>query len=196
MKKILLSGLLAISFIASAQSSQSNHLSLETDQLGFFENDIQIEKFTAETIVEEDAPFEFDTQDYLPLGFNPNTNNQYADIYEVSIIEKDVPFEFNTKDYLPVGFDPYANIEYANIYEATIEEQDAPFNFNTNDYLPLGFDAYLHIDYNNIYEVFVVEEDAPFDFNTNDYLPVGFDPYHEMVHESNSHVDFPAYPTI
>ncbi|MBT8384574.1 MAG: hypothetical protein KJO83_02565, partial [Bacteroidia bacterium] len=62
MKKILLSGLLAISFIASAQSSQSNHLSLEADGLEFFENDMQIENFTAETIEEEDAPFEFDTK--------------------------------------------------------------------------------------------------------------------------------------
>ena len=62
------------------------------------------------SIEEADEPFDFNTEDYLPIGFRLDTKIiKY--IKEISIVEKDEEFDFNTKDYLPNGFDASKKIE-------------------------------------------------------------------------------------
>ncbi len=52
---------------------------------------------------EEDAPFDFDTKKYLPVGFGLSKTLLDA-IVEINIEEEDEAFEFDTKMYLPKGF--------------------------------------------------------------------------------------------
>ena len=55
---------------------------------------------------EEDEAFDFDTADYLPIGFNAHLNI-YDTIEEIAIVEEDEPFDFDTMAYLPKDFDAY-----------------------------------------------------------------------------------------
>ncbi|MCB0458714.1 MAG: hypothetical protein R2821_09945 [Flavobacteriaceae bacterium] len=87
--------------------------------------------------VEEETPFEFNTADYLPLGFDP-----YKGMIEDEsslLIEEPVKFDFDTKEYLPEGFDPYEGMIQ---FERINTEDEAVFDFNTKDYLPVGFNPY------------------------------------------------------
>ncbi len=141
MKKLFIASMLVIGLIATAQFSQSNQLDLNETSINNSNYDLIIESLTAEALEEEDAPFDFNTKDYLPLGFNPYDNNEYTYINEIFFEEEDAPFDFKTKDYLPIGFNPYATNQNAEVIEISLEE-DAPFDFNTKDYLPTGFNPY------------------------------------------------------
>jgi len=89
-------------------------------------------------IVEEvgDEVFDFNTKDYLPVGFNAFLNLEY----EVVLEEADEVFDFNTKDYLPVGFGLEKSV-LDSIEEIEIEEVDEPFDFDTKKYVPKGFNT-------------------------------------------------------
>lgn len=102
--------MLAISFIATAQFSTSNDLNYQDTLVSNLYNDLIIETLPFEVVEEEDAPFDFNTNDYLPLGFNPYAKEETSIIYEVSVEEEDALFDFDTKKYLPKGFDPYKGL--------------------------------------------------------------------------------------
>ena len=141
MKKLIIASMLVIGLIATAQSLQSNHLDLRNNPMcESYCNDLD-ENLISE-INEEDAPFDFNTKDYLPVGFNPYATDRYGEIFEVSLEEEDTPFDFDTKEYLPVGFNPYATDQYEDLSEISIEEEDEQFDFNTKNYLPKNFDPY------------------------------------------------------
>jgi hypothetical protein len=141
MKKLIIVCTLAISIIATAQLSPINNIDIHNPIISRLNNDLLIESLPSETIEEEDATFNFNTIDYLPLGFNPYINNNLFDIVEFNIEEEDAPFDFNTNDFLPIGFNPNKRGQMMDIVEFNIEE-DASFDFDTNKYLPKGFDPY------------------------------------------------------
>ena len=52
---------------------------------------------------EEDEPFDFDIQNYLPIGFNPYKLmfKAYSNLFEYLFEEEDASFDFDTEEYLP-----------------------------------------------------------------------------------------------
>ncbi len=90
---------------------------------------------------EQDEPFEFNTKDYLPIGFNANLSieEQYGIEFSTAIEEEDEPFDFDTKDYLPLAFNLNKDI-LNSIVEISVNEADEPFEFDTKKYLPKDFD--------------------------------------------------------
>ena len=109
MKKLIIVGMLAISFIATAQLSKSKNLNYKDTLITSYYNDSIIESLPSVVVEEEDAPFDFNTKDYLPLGFNPYAKEQAPFKFE-AIVEEDAAFDFDTKKYLPKGFDPYKGL--------------------------------------------------------------------------------------
>ena len=126
---------------------------------------------------EEDEPFDFDIQNYLPIGFNPYKLmfETYSNIFEYLFEEEDESFDFDTKAYLPKGFDPYSNNVSFEEYELMNEEENESFDFDTEEYLPKGFSPYYDIVLIEEYKLMNEEEDESFDFDTKEYLPEGFD---------------------
>jgi len=142
MKKLITASILVISIIANAQLSNSNDINLKDTVFGSLHIDLLIDSLPSEVAEEEDAPFDFNTKDYLPLGFNPNATKEVLDLIEISIEEEDAEFDFDTKEYLPLGFNPNKNNPFSDIIEITIEEEDASFDFDTKEYLPKGFNPH------------------------------------------------------
>lgn len=105
MKKLIIASMLVTGLMSTAQLSQNNHLYLKDNLISNVNDNLQNKN--CETIEEEDEPFDFNTKDYLPFGFNPYAIYQYEDIIEISIEEKDATFDFNTKMYLPINFNPH-----------------------------------------------------------------------------------------
>lgn len=133
--------MLVISLIAIAQYSQNN-FDLYEETTASIGNEIFIDELPFEISDEEDSPMDFDTKDYLPVGFNPNGEATFIEYFEISMEEDDSPFDFNTKLYLPENFNPYLMDQISDYYEVTSEEEDAHFDFDVNMYLPEGFDPY------------------------------------------------------
>lgn len=92
----------------------------------------------------EEIELNFDTKEYLPMGFNAYEGMVFdlGDI-EYLEIEDEIELGFNTEKYLPEGFDAYAdatlNLDDIIYLE---EEEDIELGFNTSTYLPDGFNAY------------------------------------------------------
>lgn len=103
----------AISFIATAQYALNEDLILNDPLLKTALVEIDLDNLLPEVSEIEDAPFDFNRADYLPLGFNP-----YAKIsqpfFEIIIEEEDAPFDFDTKMYLPAGFDAFKGLVAQN----------------------------------------------------------------------------------
>ena len=152
MKKIILTSMLAISFMtATATQLSENVLNSLNDTISTKEIKIALNELDSIEVVEEqDEPFDFNIKDYLPIGFNPNKSieEKYNIIYEVSIEEADEPFDFNTEDYLPVGFRLNTEI-IKSIKEIAIVEKDEKFDFDTKSYLPKGFNPYKKVEITN-----------------------------------------------
>jgi len=184
MKKLIIPCLLIVSLTVSAQYLDhrtiyfGNNLSSNfKDVTSYISNSMADSIFEVE-FEEEDEPFDFDVQKYLPKDFNPFKlmYNTYDIVYEYLFEDEDEPFDFDTKAYLPEGFDPYEDKSIIEEYALLHEEEDAKFDFDTKEYLPKGFNAYSENE--SIladYELLNEEEDEPFDFNTVEYLPVSFD---------------------
>ncbi len=140
MKKLIVTSILAISFI-TANASQLLESSISNDTITKKERKTTTPETYPVVVVEEEAdePFDFNTKDYLPIGFNAylSLDENFDLEFSAVVDETDEPFEFNTKDYLPVGFNAALNLDA--IVEVTIEEEDAPFDFDTKKYLPKGF---------------------------------------------------------
>jgi len=138
MKNLITPRLLVISLMIAtvAQVSATNL----NDTIA--KEELKASKITIEEVAieEEDEAFEFNTADYLPVGFDANRTIEF----EVVLEEEDAPFDFNTKDYLPIGFGLNKSI-LDSIQEINIEEADEPFDFDTKKYLPVGFNAYKKV---------------------------------------------------
>lgn len=91
----------------------------------------------------------FDTRDYLPNHFDPNSI--YVDLANIAFIEMEEPgLGFDTKTYLPNGFDAHAvSTDLSSIH--FIEDQEITLGFDTQDFLPEGFSPYVaYFDLNSI----------------------------------------------
>ena len=136
MKKLVAPCLLVISLMtASAAQLSVSTLNSINDTIN--KEDLRKSLITYVEMDEEaDEAFDFNTKDYLPVGFNAYTVLEY----EVVLEEEDAPFEFNTTSYLPVGFNVNSNI-LNSIVEIAVEEEDEAFDFDTKIYLPKEFNA-------------------------------------------------------
>jgi hypothetical protein len=81
--------------------------------VGFNAEATYLSDITEVAITEDDEPFDFNTADYLPVGFK--VYNLLEEIVEVEIIEEDEPFDFNTNDYLPSTFDAYVDLHQSEV---------------------------------------------------------------------------------
>ena len=145
MKNLFYSLCLLIGFSSTAQSIdfQINNINSSKMIFTIAANSISTIFFNdneeAVAIVEKDTPFDFDTANYLPVGFNA-TLVLDASAYEAACIEEDAPFDFNTANHLPVGFNATLVLD-TDEYEAANIEEDEAFDFNTADYLPKPIEA-------------------------------------------------------
>ena len=137
MKKLLVPCLLVISLM-TATAAQVSTTTLNSLNDTIIKDELKTSKITYVEIAieEEDEVFNFNTEDYLPIGFDANRSFEY----EVVLEEGDEAFDFNIKEYLPVGFNLNEDV-LSSIVEITIEEQDEAFDFDTKKYLPVGFEA-------------------------------------------------------
>lgn len=93
------------------------------------------------TYIEEENEFElgFNTEDYLPLDFDPS--EVYVNLNAIQFIEEDEQvLDFGA--YLPHDFDAYANPTYFRTIDYIDTTDEICLGFETSDYLPEGFDAY------------------------------------------------------
>ena len=105
MKKLIIISMFAISFIATAQYSTNDDFNSNDSLLMAVLTDVNLDELIKVEAAIEDAPFDFNTKDYLPLGFNPYAKENEI-LFEQIIEEEDAPFDFDTSLYLPAGFDP------------------------------------------------------------------------------------------
>ena len=126
--------------VFSLMTATATQLSANTLNIKIDIEDSKIPTIEFVVVVEEkDAPFDFDTAHYLPVGFNATLILDTA-AYNVATIEEDAPFDFESANHLPIGFNATLVLDTDEYEEATIEE-DAVFDFNTADYLPVPCDA-------------------------------------------------------
>ena len=178
MKNLIIPCMLVFSLMtATAAQLSTSTLNSLNDTIIIEESKIPTIEFV-EVVEEADEAFDFNTADYLPLGFDANMTfeEKFEIVYEINLEEADEAFDFNIADYLPLGFDANMTFEekFEIVYEINLKEADEAFDFNTEDYLPVGFNLNENI-LNSIVEIEVEEEDESFDYNTKKYLPIGFD---------------------
>ncbi len=93
------------------------------------------------TYIEEENEFElgFNTEDYLPLDFDPA--EVYVNLTEIQFVEEDeLVLDFGA--YLPHDFDAYAYPADFRSIDYIDPTDDICLGFETSDYLPEGFDAH------------------------------------------------------
>jgi hypothetical protein len=99
---------------------------------------------------EDEIILDFDTADYLPIGFNAYEGMDF-DLNEIEYveIEPEIELGFETKDYLPIGFNPYdePKLNIADIVYIEIDEE-FELGFDTKQYLPEGFNAHAEVEVN------------------------------------------------
>jgi len=139
MKNLLFPCLLVISLMTATAAQLPSSSTIDT--ISTKELKTPTIEFT-EVVEEADEAFDFDTAEYLPIGFDAYVSfeEKYGLEYEVIIEEADETFDFDTTAYLPVGF--HLKVSVLNsIIEITIAEEDEAFDFDTKQYLPIGFSA-------------------------------------------------------
>lgn len=129
---------------------------------------------------EEEIELDFNTAEYLPIGFNVYAGTKLdLDNIVVEEMEEEIVLDFNTAEYLPIGFNAYAGMEL-DLDSIVVEEmeEEVVLDFNTAKYLPVGFNAYsgMELDLNDI-KVEEMEEEIELGFEVEEYLPKGFNPY-------------------
>lgn len=102
--------MLVISLITIAQFSQNDQLNI--NKLNINPTEPHENQIVFEVLEEEDAPFDFNTKDYLPMGFDAYQPIRTNEFFEVSEEELDEDFDFNRQLYLPKGFDPHKGMKY------------------------------------------------------------------------------------
>ncbi|WP_291866708.1 hypothetical protein [Maribacter sp.] len=89
---------------------------------------------------EEVISLGFNTADYLPESFDPNTF--YFDVNTVDYINDTINDKGDFREHLPVGFDAYAyptDVQSINYIDAN---DTIVLDFDTNKYLPKNFNAF------------------------------------------------------
>ena len=140
MKKLILPCMLVFSLMTATATQLStnrlnNTLVIEASKIPSIE-------FVEIAIEEEDEAFDFNTEDYLPLGFDATMTfeEKYGIMYETNFEETHETFDFNTEEYLPVGFNLNEDI-LSSIVEIIVEEEDEAFDFDTKKYSIVGYDS-------------------------------------------------------
>ena len=99
--------------------------------------------------IEEEVNLGFNSEDYLPEGFNPLKGLHDLDWSTIELfeIEEEVNLGFNSEDYLPEGFNPLKGLNDLdwNTIELFEIEEEVDLGFNTKDYLPAHFNANLNL---------------------------------------------------
>ena len=125
--------------------------------------------------METDLELDFDTEPYLPAGFNP-----YKEGFDVNQIPfedmNELGEEFGISKLFPADFDPYA---IGDVMTAVnfIEEEEIVLGFDTSKYLPEGFDPFKTYDFLATIEFVEMEDNIDLGFDTKAYLPKSFDPH-------------------
>ena len=103
----------------------------------------EVKEFDINSIEYIEEEFEidlgFDTADYLPENFNPNTF--YFDINNIVYVSDTITEEEDFSKHLPEGFDAYAfptDVQSINYIDA---EDTITLDFDTNKFLPANFNA-------------------------------------------------------
>jgi hypothetical protein len=117
---IILFAFFALSANANAETNIdpfSDYLGLEIDKLeleqNLFGNQTKTEAVSIASLdiyqLDEEVSLNFDTDKYLPEGFNAKEGMNDIDWSEISLheLEEEVEIGFDTKDYLPKNFNPY-----------------------------------------------------------------------------------------
>ncbi len=128
----------------SLMTATASHLSADglNDTIVIEESKNPTIEFIEIAIEEEDEAFDFNTVDYLPLGFDATMifEEKYGIMYETIFEETYEAFDFNTEEYLPVGFNLNEDI-LSSIVEIIVEEEDEAFDFDTKKYSLVGFES-------------------------------------------------------
>lgn len=95
--------------------------------------------------LEEELEYDFNTKDYLPVGFNPLKGKYDLDWRKIELVEleEELEYDFDTKNYLPVCFNSIKgkhDLDWSKIELVELEEE-LEYDFDTKDYLPVGFDT-------------------------------------------------------
>lgn len=128
--------------------------------------------------IEMDAELEldFDTEVYLPAGFNPYMSG--FDVDQIDFVDLSEEEDFGIVGSLPADFDPYAIGNVLTAVNYIEEEDELELGFDTAKYLPVGFNPYKAYDFLDTIEYIEMEEDdINLGFDTLAYLPSDFDPH-------------------
>ena len=122
--------------------------------------------------VEPEINLGFDTEAYLPVGFDPYGTP--TDVHSIDFIAEDaIDLGFDANDYLPEGFDPY--VAYFNIHDIEFIEVEEDFYIDFDSCLSEGN---VYAAAFNIHSLeFIGDDDIELGFDTRPYLPEDFDPY-------------------
>ncbi len=96
------------------------------------------------TYIEEEDVFDlgFETEDYLPLDFDPY--QIYVDLDAIDFIEDDDMAPISRTN-LPTGFNAYAFPQYFRTIDYVDPTDEVTLDFDTAEYLPEGFDPYNNV---------------------------------------------------
>ncbi len=127
---------------AVAIFSESNHLFEEGLIL---QGETEILEINDIVFIEQDEEIklDFDTTDYLPLGFNAYEGLE-LDLNDIIIVEEEeeINLGFDTAQYLPADFNAYDGMEFDIDEIVYIEdEEEIILDFDTEVYLPENFNA-------------------------------------------------------
>ncbi|MBM1105690.1 hypothetical protein JQC67_06000 [Aurantibacter crassamenti] len=113
---------------------------------GAFASDIkkEVEEFDLNSILyiedEEVIDLGFNTADYLPEDFNPNT--YYFNLNWVEYVDESKVENVEVENNLPSEFDAYSNPEGIEGVNYIDLNDEIVIGFNTKQYLPKGFNAF------------------------------------------------------
>ena len=96
------------------------------------------------TYIEEEDEFDlgFETEDYLPLDFDPHKIYVNLDAIEFIDDEEMTP---DFRAYLPAEFNAYAFPKYFRNIDYVDPTDEITLDFETEEYLPQGFDPYADV---------------------------------------------------
>ena len=93
------------------------------------------------TYIEDENEFDlgFDTEEYLPVDFDPYS--VYVDLNSIEFIHEEMEV-LDYSAYLPTGFDAYAFPSYFRSIDYVDPTDEFTLDIDTAEYLPEGFDPY------------------------------------------------------
>ena len=100
------------------------------------------------TYIEEEDVFDlgFETEDYLPLDFDPHRT--YVNLDDIQFIDdEEMTPDFSA--YLPAEFNAYAFPRYFRSIDYVDPSDEFTLDFDTMEYLPEGFDPYESVSESN-----------------------------------------------